>query len=129
MSDMHHISYSDIVARHGEAAVQAIVENLEGLQGIHADIGTSLEERWNAVTQNDPVAQIGEEGDLVLVYSDAQMRHEFRRILARNDQHKIEKVIAVVEDINGMLHNSGLSLEQRWIEIMTFDPSRLPLAN
>jgi hypothetical protein len=47
------LDFSVYVARHGEFAVQALIERIERYEGIRnsAEIPLSLEDRWNAVMQ------------------------------------------------------------------------------
>jgi hypothetical protein len=45
------LDFEKYVARHGECAVQAIIEQAERHQGLRNRIGTPLEERWIAVMQ------------------------------------------------------------------------------
>jgi hypothetical protein len=47
-------NFETYVARLGEFGVQALVERLERYEGIRAQIGISLEERWSALMQAAP---------------------------------------------------------------------------
>ncbi len=40
------IQFDKFVARHGESAAQAIIENIERFEGVKAQYILSLEERW-----------------------------------------------------------------------------------
>lgn len=46
--------FETFIARHGEVAAQAILENLERYEGIRSNIVASLEERWQMLMQNSP---------------------------------------------------------------------------
>jgi hypothetical protein len=46
------LHFEHFVARHGEIAAQAIIENLERFEGIRATCAQSLEERWARLMQN-----------------------------------------------------------------------------
>jgi hypothetical protein len=43
--------------RHGEFAIQAIIESLERYEGVRANAAASLEDRWNALMQRSPSPQ------------------------------------------------------------------------
>ena len=43
--------YHEFLARHGESAVQAILDNLEYVEGMRSEKIMSLEERWERLMQ------------------------------------------------------------------------------
>jgi hypothetical protein len=45
------LQFSQFVARHGEIAAQAILENLERFEGVRSNATLSLEERWRRMMQ------------------------------------------------------------------------------
>ena len=47
-------NFETYLARHGEFAIQAIIERLERDDGVTAQEAASLEERWNALMQESP---------------------------------------------------------------------------
>lgn len=48
------LDFEKFVARHGEFAVQAIIEGLERHEGIYINRDIPLEDRWNALMQSVP---------------------------------------------------------------------------
>ena len=50
------LDFNQYVSRHGEHGVQAIIERLERYEGIKSDISVSLEERWNFLMNDVPLA-------------------------------------------------------------------------
>jgi hypothetical protein len=42
-------TFQSFIARHGEFAVQALIERIERYDGMRSADGSSLEERWKAV--------------------------------------------------------------------------------
>jgi len=50
------IEIEQLVNRYGEVVVQAIVENLERYEGVRSEAAVSLEQRWQRLMQNAPVA-------------------------------------------------------------------------
>ncbi len=46
------LQFDRFVARHGEVAAQAIIENLERYQGAELSNTLSLEERWRRLMQD-----------------------------------------------------------------------------
>jgi hypothetical protein len=49
MASTEVFEFEKFVARHGEVAAQAILENVERFNGIRRDVTVSLEERWHLV--------------------------------------------------------------------------------
>jgi hypothetical protein len=47
--------FESFVARHGEFGVQALLERMERYEGKRAEIGASLEDRWEAFADSRPV--------------------------------------------------------------------------
>jgi hypothetical protein len=47
------INFDSFVGRHGECAVEAIIEGFERREGIRFRSGISLEERWDAVMRGE----------------------------------------------------------------------------
>jgi hypothetical protein len=45
----HMPNFESFVARHGEFAVQSLIERIERYDGVRSAAGISLEERWKAV--------------------------------------------------------------------------------
>lgn len=43
------IEFNTYIARHGDIAVQALIEKLERYDGVRPRMGASLEERWRVV--------------------------------------------------------------------------------
>lgn len=50
------LQFEQFVARHGEVAAQAIVENLERFEGVRIHCVMSLEERWQRLMHAEPQA-------------------------------------------------------------------------
>ena len=50
------IDFENLVARHGEFAVQAILEKIERYEGVRPRMDISLEERWNVVINKGAAA-------------------------------------------------------------------------
>lgn len=48
------LDFDKYVARHGEFAIQAIIENLERYESLRSNVTASLEDRWNALMQGFP---------------------------------------------------------------------------
>lgn len=46
------LQFDQFVARHGEVAAQAIIENLERFEGVRRLRVMSLEERWQSLMQS-----------------------------------------------------------------------------
>jgi hypothetical protein len=46
--------FETYLARHGEFAIQAIIERLERDDGVSVHQSASLEERWNTLMQDSP---------------------------------------------------------------------------
>ena len=51
------LDFDKYIARYGEFGVQALIERLERYEGIHANVETSLEERWKVLMQNCSTSQ------------------------------------------------------------------------
>jgi hypothetical protein len=50
------VDFDSLVARHGEYAVQALLERIERDDGIPARSSVPLEERWKAAMSGEPAA-------------------------------------------------------------------------
>jgi hypothetical protein len=51
------LDFHKYLMRYGEHGVQALVENIERVQGIRHEKPLPLEHRWNTVMQNDAAGQ------------------------------------------------------------------------
>ena len=47
-------NFDTCVAKYGEFGVQALIERMERYEGIRANMGLSLEDRWNALMTAQP---------------------------------------------------------------------------
>ena len=52
------LQYDQFVARHGEAAAQALLENLERFEGIRPNTSVPLEQRWHKLITPAPKATL-----------------------------------------------------------------------
>lgn len=50
------LEFETFVARHGEVAAQALIENIERFEGVRSDKIIPLEQRWQVLMQ--PAAQL-----------------------------------------------------------------------
>ncbi len=49
-------NYTEFMMRHGEFGIQAIIERIERQEGVVSNSDRPLEERWEALMQNQRVA-------------------------------------------------------------------------
>ena len=50
------LDFNQYMSRHGEHGVQAIIERLERYEGIKSDVSISLEQRWDFLMNDIPLA-------------------------------------------------------------------------
>lgn len=51
------LDFNKYIERHGEHSAQALIERLERYEGIQAQFGRSLEDRWNLL-MHSPVRKV-----------------------------------------------------------------------